>query len=140
MNKTLILLCLIVVIISLSSCSGNVQNAEIHIGSSSIFSEDEINAAVTAVLNKFKDFTGCTLLKLWYDESESNNHVQSYMNYGRGSQNGVEQTNVIVLFSNFYAGSTACPSLNRNSTITNWSWILTRESAACEWTVDDWGY
>ncbi|MDR3277336.1 MAG: hypothetical protein LBT12_01065 [Oscillospiraceae bacterium] len=31
-------------------------------------------------------------------------------------------------------------SLNPNSTYTDWSWILTRDSSSAEWRVDTWGY
>jgi len=142
MKRTLTLVCLLGALVLLSSCAraGITRNAEIHIGSSTIFSEAEIQSAMDAVLEKFRDFRGCDLLRLWYDEVESNRHIQMYMTHGRGSVNAVEQENVIILFSDFHAGSRACPSLNRNSVHTDWKWILIRESETCEWVVDDWGY
>jgi len=145
MKKVLMLIYFYGVLMLLSSCVGTVgagatNNAEIHIGSSIMFSEAEIQLAIGVTLEKFRDFRGCDLLQLRYDEDESNKHIEMYMRYGRGSINGVEQENVIVLFSDFYAGSRACPSLNRNSMHIGWNWILIRESQTCEWVVDDWGY
>ena len=56
------------------------------------------------VLTKFPDFIDCELTELWYDEEKSNKEVNSYMTSGRGSTNGVDSKNVIVLHSNFNTG------------------------------------
>ena len=65
---------------------GRIDNVDITIGYSSDFSEEEIEDAMKIVMEKFKDFKGCTLKELWYDDK---------LSYG----------NVIILYSNFYAGS-----------------------------------
>jgi hypothetical protein len=63
------------------------------------------------------------------------------MNYGRGSSNGVESENVIVLFSDFSVDASGGDgSFNPNETYTNWSWILIRDRPNGNWRVDDWGY
>jgi len=67
--------------------------------------------------------------------------INTYMNNGRGQSNGVERKNVIVLISNFDVGSAGhSPSLNSDSTYSDYSWILIRDSKVEPWRVDDSGY
>lgn len=105
------------------------------------FSEEKINDAKKCVEKKFKDSKGCNLTKLWYDEEKSNNFIKGYLKSGKGSVNGVEAENVIVLLSNFDVDSSGGDgSLNPNSTYSNWNWILIWDSKTGNWQVDDWGY
>ena len=105
------------------------------------FSQLEIESAVEAVIEKFKDFKGCELRKLWFDESESDIRVQTYLTNGRGPDTGATQENTIVLLSDFYVSPTGGDgSLNRDSSYTDWMWILIRDNADSNWVVDDWGF
>lgn len=124
-----------------NSINQAIGGVNIKIGNSEKFSSAEIQDAIDAVLNKFKDFHGCSLTDLYYDESKSNSEIKSYMAHGHGSKNGVEENNVIILLSNFTVDSSGGDgSLNPDSTYTNWMWILIRDSQAGGWKVDDWGY
>lgn len=144
MKKLLSIVCLVLVCFSFSSCNrnaGKTNNVVINIGESTKFSRQEIQAAVDSVINKFKDFEGCDLKKLWYDEEKSNAVNQGYISGGKGSQNGVQKENVIVLFSSYDVDATGGDgSLNPNSTYDHWNWILIRDSKTGSWKVDDWGY
>jgi len=144
MKKLLSIVCLILVCFSFSSCNqnaGKINNVVIDIGESTKFSREEIQTAVDCVINKFKDFEGCDLKKMWYDEEKSNLVIESYISNGKGSHNGVQKENVIVLLSNFDVDATGGDgSLNPNSTYTNWNWILIRDSKTGNWKADDWGY
>ena len=105
------------------------------------FSNNEINDAMDCVKKKFKDFKGCELTDLWYDEEKSDAFIEGYLESGEGSINGVDAENVIVLLSNFNVDSTGGDgSLNPNSTYSNWNWILIRDRKTGNWLVDDWGY
>ena len=139
------LILLVAICMVLSACiqtGGITDNVEVTISASDRFSNAEIESAVNAVIRKFAaDFYGCELLQLWYDEGHSDIFVASYMNYGRGSSNGVESENVIVLFSDFSVDASGGDgSFNPNETHTNWSWILIRDRPNGNWRVDDWGY
>jgi hypothetical protein len=136
---TVIALCLI--ISACTSANGRIENVDITVGTSDRFSAVEIEEAINLVKEKFiSDFRGCELLQLWYDEENSENAVESYMRTGRGRTNGISEENVIVLFSNFKAGSRADMTFNRNSIYEEWMWILIRDSENDSWRVDDWGY
>jgi hypothetical protein len=143
MKKIIYLLCVILVAFSLVACKqvGKTNNAVVSIGKSDKFSVKEINDAVNCVNERFKNFEGCNLTKLWYDDEKSNSFIKGYMKGGRGSVNGVKAENVIVLLSNFDVGSSdGDGTLNLNSTYSDWMWILIRDSKTGNWKVDDMGY
>ena len=143
MKKMTAYLCLILLFFSLTACNkaGNTRNIVVSNVKSDKFSKKEINDATNCVKVKFKDFYGCTLTKLWYDEEHSNKFIDEYMTYGRGSVNGVKTENVIVLLSSFKVDSSGGDgSFYPNSTCSNWNWILIRDSKTGDWRVDDCGY
>jgi len=143
MKRALMIVLVFTLCLGLSSCvkSKTTNNVKIDYGTSTVFSDSEIKSAVNTVIKKFKDFKGCDLQKLYYDEEKSNDVVQGYMSGGKGSINGVKEENVIVLFSDFRVDSSGGDgSLNPNSTYTDWNWILIRDSKTSEWKVDGWGY
>jgi len=144
--KRFVFIAVTVIVIGLifSSCGpteGKVGNAEISIQSTDKFSTAEINDAMNCVMDKFAEFSGCDLKKLQYDEARSDKIIESYMKTGKGSINGVSKENVIVLISEFYAGSTGLDNgFNPNFTYEDWLWILTRDNKIDEWKVYGWGY
>ncbi|MEG1256221.1 DUF4829 domain-containing protein [Clostridium sp.] len=121
---------------------GKIDNVVVNIGESSKFTEEEINKAVDCVKKSFESgYTGCTLIKTWYDEEKSNSAIEGYLQNGRGSINGVNPENVIVLFSNFDVDSSGGDgSLNPNSTYTDYNWVLIRGSQRGKWRIDDRGF
>lgn len=135
-----VLLCGILTACFSDTGKGMTDNVEINISASEKFSTDEIEAAINCVTVKFSDFNGCELTQLWYDENSSNLVIASYITHGRGSVNGVEASDIMVLFSNFNVDSRGRNgSLEPNSTYTDWNWILIRENAESRWEIDDWG-
>lgn len=137
------LCCLVLVVFSIVAFkqTGRTDNVVVSTEKSEKFSEEEVNSAISCVKKKFKDFKGCTLTNLWYDEAKSNDFIKGYLSNGRGSVNGVKAENVIVLLSDFNVDSSGGDgSLNPNSTYGGWNWILIRDSKTGNWRVDDWGY
>ena len=120
---------------------GRVSDCEVIIGESKIFTETEIERAVAAVKTKFRDFEGCTLLTLEYDEEYRNEQVRHYMETGKGANNGVTEENVIIFKSSFYAQDPKGDSgLTDDLEYRGWSWTAIRSSENSRWKVDDWGY
>ena len=112
----------------------------INIGDSIKFTKEEIGEAIELVKNDF-DFPASTLTKIWYKEEESDKFSKLYLDYGRGSVNGAESENVIVLLSNFDVDDSGeDSSLNPNSTYENFQWILIRSDDNSDWEIDDRGY
>ncbi|MBW9159686.1 DUF4829 domain-containing protein [Clostridium tagluense] len=143
MKKIIYFLCLILVVVFLLVYKqvGKTNTAVVSIGKSDKFSQGEMNDSTNCVKKKFKDFRGCSLTKLWYDEKKSNYFIEDYLECGKGSVNGVKSGNVIVLISTFdvdFSGGDG--SINPNSTYSDWKWTLIRDSKTGNWRVDDWGY
>ena len=139
-KQTLSLIFLLALCMSVFACKSKSETSAVDIdcGISTKFDKTEIKMATEAVLIKFEDFVGCELKRLWYDEEQSNRRIGEYWKYMDGD---VLEENVIILISDFYVDSSGKnPSLNPDSTYTDWMWILTRESEGNKWTVDDWGY
>jgi len=143
MNKIIMSLLILALSLCLAAFGGTTDSADIHYTNSIKFSEAEINAAIEIVLadfSKAKAYRNCILTKLWYDESESNRWVKSYMTYGRGGINGINEDNVIIIQAHFDVGKKADIYFNPPSTVTNWHWILIRNSVTDKWVKDDAGW
>ena len=130
--------------LTLSACApkeGQIENVKITIGTSDKFNKEKIEEAIDRIKEKFiSDFKGCELLQLWYDEKSSDQQIESYIRSGNGSKNGVSGENVIIILSNFKAGSGADMTFHRNTIYEDWMWILIRDSESDTWRIDDWGY
>ena len=134
MKHLLVIIGVVILCLSLAACDnrssyGQTDHVVTDIGQSEEFSADEINEAMDRVLEKFKDFNGCDLTELWYDEAHSDAWTKDY---AAGT--------AIVLLSEFDVDATGGGSFNPNSTYPSFSWILTRENADVRWQVEDWGY
>lgn len=119
----------------LAACGGgNVEGAVLEVGSSQVYSEAEIEAAMKIVLDHFDcEFTGCTLTRLSYEEEKSAKASGEW-----AAQ--YEADEAIVLYSSFDVDDSGGDgSLNPNSTYDHWQWILTRSDGG-KWTLQTWGY
>lgn len=138
-KKIFIVLCMLIVCSLLYACKSNENSDDVEItyGESEQFSDSEMEDAVDVIIEKFKDFEGCELIKIWYDESKANLEVERYI----ARENSMKKENIIIFYSDFKVDSTGKnPVLNPDSTYTDWMWILTRDDITKEWTVKDWGY
>lgn len=71
MKKVITLVLMILLSLSICGC-GDVSDFGVDITSSERYSQDEINSAVDSVKNYFwKEFDGCTLYAIGYNDSES---------------------------------------------------------------------
>ena len=115
--------------LSLCACGrGDADDVVVTLGESSIYTPGEILAAMDEVCAFFeKEFDGCTLTALAYDETRTL----------RESGDGEE---ILVLLGTFDTGpSGGDGSLTPNNTYTKYQWFLTR-SPKGGWELTDWGY
>lgn len=142
MKKLIMCMYLILAVFCLGGCGNDkvADDVEIQIGESQNFSEEEIQDAVNLVKKKF-NFQDCTLTKLWYDEEKAEQMKESYLNYGRGSINGVKAENIIVIHSEFDVDKSGRnPVFSPGTTYSNYSWTLIRNNKNSQWAIDDQGY
>lgn len=142
MKKIILSFCCLLLVLSLASCNKGSSSNDILIeaSKSTKFSKDEIENAIQTVKSNFS-FSGANLTKIWYDEEKSNYLVDGYLKNGKGLINGVKAENVIILLSNFDVDSSGNnPTLNPNTTYSDYQWILIRDSKNNSWKIDDSGY
>lgn len=115
---------------------GNISQVTKNIGTSDIYTQEDIQSAMNVVTKYFKStkgFQDCTLTELYYDEAISSKESES-----RAEQYEAEQA--IVLLSSFdVAPSYEYGTLNPDSTYNNFKWILVRSNNK-KWTLETWGY
>ena len=97
------------------------------------YSQAEIQQAMDIVVEHFtKEFEGCELTALWYDETFSEKCADEWATQ-------YEAEEAIVLLSSFDVDSSGGDgSFNPNSTYNNWNWVLVRSGA--DWELKTWGY
>lgn len=110
-----------------------VQAAIRCLAGSEKYSQEDIQQAMDIVVEHFtKEFKGCDLQELWYDEAFSEKYAQDWAEQ-------YEAEEAIILLSNFYVhehGAEGC--FNPDYTYKDWSWILVRDEG--DWELKTWGY
>ena len=87
-KKSIIVICVVLVIsgvatvLVLTGNRGNVSNVKRVVGYSALYGENSINEAFDVIEKKFaKDFEGCTLTELRYDEDVENRFAEEIEKY-----------------------------------------------------------
>ena len=135
MKKIKVLLSLVLCLMLLTACGGgDVRGAGRQMGESARFSRAEIAHAMDQAEDHFrKEFDGCKLLNLRYDEEKTYAEAEEW-----AAQYGADEA--IVLYSDFEVDSSGGDgSLNPDSTYRNWKWVLTRNEKGA-WELKTWGY
>lgn len=136
MRKMADFLCVLLLLCSLLCGCGGGAASEVQVitGESEVFTEREIENAMEAAMNHFrKEFDGCTMTKIEYDEKKTSEAAVEW-----AQQYGADEA--IVLYSSFDVDASGGDgSLNPNSTYNNWQWILTRNEGE-KWVLRTWGY
>lgn len=120
---------------SLSACgsAGNTDSVKIEPIESSIYTEEDYNQAVDVAMNYFKkNFADCTMTEIRYAGDDMSDAMKEWeKDYGMDE--------VIILECDFDTGAHCDNSLDRNSTYTDWQWILARNKGG-KWEHKDHGY
>lgn len=113
---------------------GDTSQTKRIIGESSLYSQAEIEQMMDTVESTFRrEFKGCTLLELKYDEALSQKQSGDWAEQYQADE-------AAVLTSSFDVdGSGGDGSLNPNSTYSKWLWVLTRNGDG-DWKLQTWGY
>lgn len=113
---------------------GDTSQTKRIIGESSLYSQAEIEQMMDTVESTFRrEFKGCTLLELKYDEALSQKQSGDWAEQYQADE-------AAVLTSSFDVdGSGGDGSLNPNSTYSKWLWVLTRNGDG-NWKLQTLGY
>ena len=109
---------------------GKFENAEISIGASNVFSQSDFEQAEKAIFAEFKNYDGCEMLSLVYDESMSD----EYKNYFYPDYD----LEIMVLYSDFKTQKNMYGNgFNEDCLYREWKWIMVKNDG--EWIVRDRG-
>lgn len=123
-------LCIISLLFILTSC----HTVKVTTQDSSIYTKEDIQSAVNVVKKYFrKNFKGCTLNQITYNDTDSLEQINNYMPEDSTNES-------IALFAEFTTDSKGCDgSLNPNETYENYLWVLSRAEGE-EWRIINYGY
>ena len=142
-KKNIIAICAALVILGmaivlvLTENRGNVSNVNRVVGYSALYGENSVNEAFDVIEKKFaKDFEGCTLTELRYDEDVENKFAEEIEKYHK--ENNQELIVVLSTFDTDEKGGDG--GFNPNDTYTNWQWHLVKTANKKSWDIINWGY
>ena len=122
-KKRIIAICAVCVILGVAAVlvltgnRGNISNVNRVVGYSALYDENSINEAFDVIEKKFaKDFEGCTLTELRYDEDVENKFAEEIEKYHK--ENNQELIVVLATFDTDENGGDG--GFNPNDTSTNW--------------------
>ena len=142
-KRRLLLLLLVVLCLSLCGCKaigalyGDVSGVVRQVGNPTAHSEEAINAAMDAVIARFrKNSGGCTLEKLWYDEAHSEKEGN-----GPHWKEQYAADEVVVILGDFRTGNygpNVLPTFSPNTRYTDFNWVVCRYGN--RWEIKTSGY
>lgn len=134
MKKIFCLMGLLALLLTGCGRGGNASEVQVITGESEIYTQREIENAMETAMDYFrKEFDGCTMTKIEYNEGKSGGAAEEW-----ARQYGADEG--IVLYSSFDVDASGGDgSLNPNSTYNNWQWVLTRDRGG-KWVLRTWGY
>ena len=151
--KTMI--CLVsasVVIFALSSCksktTGPASVTAIDLGSSSLYTQEELNTAILLIRDKFATFAGCELHSIRYAGDDANNEENlEWLNSLREVRSnippedvGKQYVQVAEFLSNFHSPvEDGDYAWNQDMEYTDYQWWLGRLEDG-RWEIVSWGY
>lgn len=144
MKRILSFAMLVLLLLTLCACGGDVSTVKISAVPSERFTESEINDAIQVIVAAFEtSWSGCTLTEIAYAGDDINARETEYyleQHYTDFSAVWGEYDRLIILTSSFDVDQSGGDgSLNPNSTYTDWSWILVK-SGDGPWRYVDHGY
>lgn len=124
--------------LTLEEYLGAVKTSDVTVdlGSSGLFTEDELKEAAVQVKCRFATFEGCELHSLRYAGDESNN--EDNLEHIKEIDGAVNYSQVIEFLSDFRADD-KCEIFESDSEISDYQWWLAREEGG-GWQLIDWGY
>ena len=108
---------------------------------SSIYTEEDMNAAIEVIVETFQDLEGCELHSLSYSSDERSNTTDNiqWMNELKAATDIKEYFDQCIMFdSSFHSPQKGGGAWEADSEYT-WSWWLARSEGG-EWNLMTWGY
>ena len=133
--------CLLIVFLFAGCEKGDISGVKIDYGTSSIYSKEDMDAAIEVILKQFILFEGCELYSLSYRSDEDSNNAENiaWMNdLEKANEDEEVFVQCIAFDSCFRSPIKGGGAWNANKEYT-WSWWLARGEGG-EWKLVTWGY
>ena len=141
MKKTIAaVLCFAMALLFIGYGKSYISKVKIDYGTSSVYSKEDMDAAIDVIRKQFSSFAGCELHSLSYMSDEECNNADNieWMNDLRPDDNGEVFTQCIAFDSSFRSPKKGGGAWEANEEYT-WSWWLARSEGG-EWKLMTWGY
>ena len=141
MKRTIAAVLCAAMLLLLAGCGkGNTSNVKIDYGTSSVYSQKEMDAAIGVIKKQFRSFAGCELLSLSYMSDEECNSADNvkWMNELRTENQKEAFTQCIAFHSSFRSPKDGGGAWEADQEYT-WSWWLARSEGG-QWKLMTWGY
>ena len=126
-------------VLALSGCGSS--KVKIDYGSSKLYTQEDMDAAIAVIKREFATWHGCKLHKIYYvsDEDSSADNLAWMNELAESSGLTEEMTECIKFESNFHSPRRGGGAWNPNREYTRWQWWLARSNGG-KWHLLTWGY
>ena len=127
--------------LNVGSSKENLSGVKIDYGTSSIYSKEDMDAAIKIIMKEFEAFEGCELHSLSYTSDEECNTAENiaWINQCKAKDDPEVFTQCIAFNSSFHSPKTDSGAWNPDEEYTDWSWWLARSDGG-EWKLMTYGY
>lgn len=121
----------------------DIASAEIDLGDSTLYSEEDRSAAAEVVKTEFSKWDGCKLYNIRYagDDASTEENLKWMNELAEGEENAPEYTEVIEFLTDFHSPveESEPTAWNLDSDYTDYQWWLAREEGG-DWVLMTNGY
>lgn len=145
MKKIMTLFVLMICICGSTGCGGtsvsDVSEVKIEYGNSSLYSEEDMNAAIKLIKDEFSTWDGCELHSISYgSDDKCNSENIAWMNELATANDINEKFDQCIMFkSDFHSPKNGGEAWNADYEYTDWQWWLARSEGGT-WRLMTWGY
>lgn len=140
MKRVLVFLS-IISILGLIGCGKKASEVRIDYGTSSIYTQKDMNAAIELIKKEFDTWNGCELHSISYssDDECSESNI-AWMNELEAANDKKEIFTQCIMFkSDFHSPKKGGGAWNEDDEYTDWQWWLARTNGG-QWKLMTWGY
>ena len=137
--KRFVWILLLALTLTMTACGGK-NSVTVDYGSSGIYTQKDMDAAIRKIRAEFDTWKGCELHAIRYagDECCTQENIQWLSGH---TDDGTEFSQCIEFLSDFHSPKTSEEALafNVDEEYTDWNWWLARTEGG-DWVLLDWGY
>lgn len=141
MKRVLVFLLSIISILGLIGCGKKAPEVRIDYGTSSIYTQKDMNAAIELIKKEFDTWNGCELYSISYssDDECSESNI-AWMNELEAANDEKKIFTQCIMFkSDFHSPKKGGGAWNVDDEYTDWQWWLARTDGD-QWKLMTWGY